>query len=68
MLDISIKETGYNKYLIKVNNFFMPLPFDITTASGTTKTIINKDGITINSSLPPLVDAKGYYLKKITLQ
>ncbi len=68
VLDISIKETGYNKYLIKVNNFFMPLPFDITTASGTTKTIINKDGITINSSLPPLVDAKGYYLKKITLQ
>ncbi len=68
VLDISIKETGYNKYLIKVNNFFMPLPFDITTPSGTNRTIINKEGITINSTAPPQVDVKGFYLKKITLQ
>ena len=68
VLDISIKETGYQKYLIKVNNFFMPLPFDITTPSGTNRTVINKEGITINSIVPPQVDVKGYYLKKITLQ
>jgi len=68
VLDISIKETGYQKYLIKVNNFFMPLPFDITTSEGMSKIIINKEGITVNSTVPPLVDAKGYYLKKITLQ
>jgi hypothetical protein len=46
----------------------MPLPFDITTSEGTKRTVINKDGITVNSSVPPQVDAKGYYLKKVTLQ
>jgi len=68
VLDISIKETAYQKYSIKVNNYFMPLPFDITTPAGTNKTIINKEGITVQSALPPQVDVKGYYLKKITLQ
>ncbi len=68
VLDISIKETGYQKYLVKMNNFFMPLPFDITTSAGTNKTVIGKDGITVNSAAPPQVDVKGYYLKKISLQ
>lgn len=68
VLEISIKETGYQKYLIKVNNYFMPLPFEITTSSGTSRTMINKEGLTVNSNIPPQVDNKGYYLKKITLQ
>ena len=46
----------------------MPLPFDMTTSAGTNKTIIGKDGITVNSTFPPQVDVKGYYLKKITLR
>jgi len=68
VLDISVKEVGYQKYLIKVENFFMPLPFDISTTSGTNKMVINKEGITVTSNYAPQVDAKGYYLKKITLQ
>jgi aminopeptidase N len=67
VLDISIKETGYQKYLIKLNNYFMPLPFEIGTSNGTSKMMMSKDGITVNSTTPPQVDAKGYYLKKITL-
>ncbi len=66
VLDIVIKETGYQKYLIKVNNHFMDLPFDIMSSTGTNKIIIPKEGITINSSIPPLVDPKGNYLKKVT--
>jgi len=68
VLEISVKEVGYQKYLIKVENFFMPLPFDISTTSGTNKMVINKEGITVTSNYAPQVDAKGYYLKKITLQ
>ncbi len=68
VLDISIKQTGFQKYNIKINNFFMPLPFEVTTNNVTNKVIIDKDGITVNSTLPPQVDAKGYYLKKIQLQ
>ena len=68
VLDISVKEVGFQKYLIKVENFFMPLPFDIGTNTGTNKMLINKEGITVTSNYAPQVDVKGYYLKKITLQ
>ena len=68
VLDITIKEAGFQKYLVKVNNYFMPLPFDISTSEGTNKIVIGKDGITVDSKTPPQVDVKGYYLKKITLQ
>ncbi|MEI8097774.1 MAG: M1 family metallopeptidase [Sediminibacterium sp.] len=68
VLDISVKEVGYQKYLIKVENFFMPLPFDIGTNTGTNKMLINKEGVTVTSNYAPQVDAKGYYLKKITIQ
>ncbi|MCX6298354.1 MAG: M1 family metallopeptidase [Bacteroidetes bacterium] len=68
VLDISVKEVGFQKYLIKVENFLMPLPFDIGTNTGTNKMLINKEGIIVTSNYAPQVDAKGYYLKKITLQ
>jgi len=68
VLDISVKETGFQKYLVKVNNFFMPLPFDISTSNGTTRTVINKEGVIVASATPPMVDGKGYYLKKILIQ
>jgi aminopeptidase N len=68
VLDISAKETGFQQYLVKVNNYFMSLPFDITTSTGTTRMIIPREGITVNSSTPPQVDAKGFYLKKVTIQ
>ena len=68
MLDIGVKEIGYHKYSVKINNWFMLLPMDITTAAGTEKKLIGKEGITITSAVPPLVDAKGYYLKKVLMQ
>ena len=68
VLDITIKEVGFQKYQIKINNFFMPLPFDIIANGQTRRTIISKDGIIINSTFPPQVDAKGNYLKKVTIQ
>jgi hypothetical protein len=67
VLDFSIKETGYQQYTIKLNNFFMPLPLEITTSNGKEKYSIGKEGIKIQSATPPLVDPNGYYLKKITL-
>jgi hypothetical protein len=66
-IDINIKETGYQKYLIKVNNFFMPLPFEVTTSAGTTRTVIGKEGITVTSETPPIIDGKGHYLKKVSM-
>jgi aminopeptidase N len=68
ILDIAIKEVGANKFSIKLNNFFMPLPLDITTEKGTTKMELSKEGITVQSAFPPQVDLKNYYLKKISIQ
>jgi len=67
VLDFSVKETGYQQYTIKLNNFFMPLPLEITTSNGKDKHMIGKEGLKIQSATPPLVDANGYYLKKITM-
>jgi aminopeptidase N len=67
ILDITIKEIGYQKFQIKVNNSFMTLPFEVTANGQTTRMNISNEAIIINSALPPQVDAKGYYLKKVTI-
>jgi aminopeptidase N len=68
VLDITVKEVGFQKFQIKQNNFFMPLPIEITANGQTMRTIIPSEGIIVNSALAPQVDAKGNYLKKVTLQ
>ena len=68
VLDIQVKETGAKKYLIKIANHFMDLPLDITTSAGTSRTTVSAAGVTVTSDTPPMVDAKGFYLKKINIQ
>ena len=68
VIEVNVKEIGFQKYQIKINNFFMPLPFDITLNDKTSRLIIPMEGIVVNSVLPPQVDAKGFYLKKVTIQ
>ena len=65
VLDISVKETGYQKYLVKVNNYFMDLPMEVSTSEGTKRMTIGKNGLTVTSTTPPMVDGKGFYLKKV---
>ena len=64
----SVKEIGFQQYKIKINNFFMPLPFNITANDTTSRIIIPAEGIEVKSVLPPQVDAKGFYLKRVTIQ
>jgi aminopeptidase N len=68
VLNIVVTQTAYNKYSIKISNFFMPLPVEIITDAGLQRMIINKEGIVINSKITPSVDAKGNYLKKVLIQ
>ncbi|MFM1962380.1 MAG: hypothetical protein RLZZ172_1225 [Bacteroidota bacterium] len=67
VLDFTVKEVGYQQYLIRLNNHFMTLPLEIITSNGKQKTTIGKEGITVQSAVPPQVDPNGNYLKKITL-
>jgi hypothetical protein len=46
----------------------MDLPYEITLNGKATRMILGKDGITVKSNSLPLVDAAGYYLKKLVIQ
>lgn len=68
VLDLNVKEIGFQKYQLKINNFFMPIPMEITANGKTNRMVIPKEGITVSSATPPQLDAKGFYLKKITIR
>lgn len=68
LIEVSIKETGYQQYQIKPLNYFMDLPFEITLNGKATRMILGKDGISVKSNTVPMVDAAGYYLKKLVIQ
>ena len=68
VIDVNVKEIGYQKYQLKITNFFMPLPFEIVANDKTSKMVIPAEGLLINSVSPPQVDPKGFYLKKVTIQ
>jgi hypothetical protein len=65
-LEISVApQRGDNKYLIKLNNMSMALPVDITTDAGTQRMVVDSKGISITSKTMPVVDADGWYLKRV---
>lgn len=66
VLDITVKEIGFQKYQVKINNFFMPLPLEIQSNGVTDRIEVPAEGIIVSGSNPPQVDAKGYYLKKLS--
>jgi len=68
VLDLDVKEIGFQKYQLKINNFFMPIPMEITANGKTNRMVIPKEGITVSSATPPQLDAKGFYLKKLTIR
>jgi aminopeptidase N len=68
VLDLNIKEIGFQKYQLKINNFFMPIPMEITANGSSNRMVIPKEGITVSSATPPQLDAKGFYLKKVTIR
>jgi aminopeptidase N len=64
-LDVNVKQSGENKYTIALLNFDGPLPIEVITASGSTVTVLDKKGITVESDTPPIIDPKVYYLKRV---
>lgn len=65
-LDFTVKQTQLNSYQIKLLNLSMPLPVDITTSNGTQRLIVTGEGLSLKSATPPIIDAKGFYFKKVT--
>lgn len=64
-LEISVRETGPGKYLVRLENMDMPLPVDIQTSEGLKRMVLDKKEISIESKSPIAIDPKVYYLKKV---
>ncbi|MBI5372094.1 MAG: M1 family metallopeptidase [Sphingobacteriales bacterium] len=64
-LEISIKQTAPEKYLIRLINLDMKLPVDIQTSEGTERKIIDKKGIVVSSKTFVRADPQVFYLKKL---
>ena len=67
-LQVSIKQTGLQKYEIKLLNLDMDLPVEVVTSKGLEKVIVGKKPVTVISDILPTVDPDSYYLKKIVIE
>ncbi len=64
-LEVQIKPVNETVYQLELLNYDATLPIDIVTDHGRKRMMINKDGIEVKSSTPPVVDPDVYYLKRV---
>lgn len=68
-LEVSVKQTSDDSYTIKLMNYDGVLPVDISINGEIVRKLVNKTGISVTSNgVPPAIDPKGYYLKKVVLE
>ena len=67
-LEIHVKRTDENKYVVKLLNLDMPLPINILTDTGIQRFVVDKNGITITSKTALQVDPDVYYFKKVIFE
>ena len=63
-LEVHVKRTDLNKYLVQLVNIDMPLPLDITIDGVITRKTVDKKGVAITSTTFPVIDPKVFYLTK----
>jgi hypothetical protein len=64
-LEISIRQTGMDKYTIRLLNVDMPLPLEIKTDEGLKRITVDKKGVSVSSKTFVQVDPRVFYLKKL---
>ena len=67
-VEIDVKQTDENKYLVKLLNVDMALPLNIVTDTGKKKIIVDKKGISVTSKTTIQVDPDVFYFKKLILE
>ena len=67
-LEIHVKQTAEDKYLIRLLNIEMPLPVDIITDQGKQRLMLDKKGITVSSKKALQIDPSMFYLKKVIME
>jgi aminopeptidase N len=68
-LEVDVKQKNDNTYIVTLTNYEGTLPLDISVEGNTERKLVNKTGISVTSpNGPPVIDPKGYYLKKVLLE
>lgn len=67
-LEINVKQTGEEKYLVKLVNLDMALPLDILTNTGLQHITVDKKGITVTSNNGLQIDPKVFYFKRVIFE
>ena len=67
-VEIHVKQTGEDKYLVKLLNVDMTLPVNIVTDAGKQKLVVDKKGISVTSKTPIQVDPDVFYFKKVIME
>ncbi len=67
-LEIGVKQTGENRYLVRLLNFPGVLPIQIGSGKDAKRSMVNEKGINIESAGLPQIDVDGYYLKKVVFE
>jgi aminopeptidase N len=67
-LEVSIRQTHDDKYLVRLRNIDMPLPIDILTDSGLQRLTLDSKDTLITSKTPIQVDPKVFYIKKVIME
>lgn len=65
LLEITVKQTGYQEYAIVSKNLPMSLPIAVLTSNGLEQIHLTDKSVKIKSNFPPVVDPNGYYLKTV---
>jgi hypothetical protein len=64
-LEIRVRQTGMDRYMISLVNIDMLLPVDIQTDAGIQRMSIQKKEVQVTSKTPVMIDPKVFYLKKV---
>jgi aminopeptidase N len=68
-LEVNVKQKNDKEYILKLTNYDGTLPFDVSVDGKIERMLINKKGISVTSPTnPPVIDPKGYYLKKVLIE
>jgi hypothetical protein len=67
-LEVHVKQTADDKYIVKLLNLDMTIPMDILTSSGIKRLMIDKKGVTVESKTALQIDPTVFYLKKVILE
>jgi hypothetical protein len=64
-LEVYIKQTGEDKYLVKTLNMDINIPIDVLTGAGLRRISIDSKGVPVTSKISIQADPKVFYLKKV---